>query len=76
MVYIENLVPKDHLLRKINQHVDFSFIKEVTNMHQNKMSTSALEQLHYTIKQLQDKGIKNMLVINSIVIHVQIEINV
>lgn len=27
-VIIENLVPKDHLLRKIDQHIDFSFIYE------------------------------------------------
>jgi transposase len=29
MVYIENLVPKDHILRKIDKHVDFSFIREL-----------------------------------------------
>jgi transposase len=30
VVYIENLVPKDHILRKINQYIDFSFIRELT----------------------------------------------
>jgi transposase len=29
MVYIENLVPTDHLLRKIDRYVDFSFIREL-----------------------------------------------
>ncbi len=29
MVNIENLVPKDHLLRKIDQYIDFSFINEI-----------------------------------------------
>ena len=28
VVYIENLVPKDHLLRIIDRYVDFSFIRE------------------------------------------------
>lgn len=30
MVYIENLVPKNHLLRKITEHINFSFIRELT----------------------------------------------
>lgn len=30
MVYIENLVPQDHVLRGIDKHVDFSFIREIT----------------------------------------------
>lgn len=30
MVYIENLVPQDHLLRKIDKYIDFTFIREVT----------------------------------------------
>ena len=30
MVYIDNLVPKDHLLRKIDKYIDFSFIWELT----------------------------------------------
>jgi transposase len=30
MVYIENLVPKDHILRKIDRYVSFSFIRELT----------------------------------------------
>lgn len=29
MVIIENLVPKDHLLRKIDKYIDFSFINEI-----------------------------------------------
>lgn len=29
MVYIEDLVPKDHLLRKIDTYIDFSFINEM-----------------------------------------------
>lgn len=29
MVYIENLVPTDHILRKIDKYVDFSFIREL-----------------------------------------------
>jgi transposase len=29
MVYIENLVPQDHLLRKIDKHINFSFIYEL-----------------------------------------------
>ncbi|SEH82947.1 Transposase domain [Halobacillus karajensis] len=28
MVTIEDLVPEDHLLRKIDQYIDFSFIPE------------------------------------------------
>lgn len=28
-VYIENLVPQDHLLRKIDNYIDFSFINEI-----------------------------------------------
>ena len=30
MVYIENLVPQDHILRNIDKHIDFSFIRELT----------------------------------------------
>jgi transposase len=30
MVTIEELVPDDHLLRKINRFIDFSFIREKT----------------------------------------------
>jgi transposase len=30
MVYIENLVPTDHILRKIDKYIDFSFIREIT----------------------------------------------
>ena len=30
LVLIENLVPKDHILRKIDKYVDFSFIKDLT----------------------------------------------
>ncbi len=30
IVYIENLVPKDHILRKIDKYIDFSFIRELT----------------------------------------------
>lgn len=30
MVYIENLVPEDHILRKINKCIDFSFIRKIT----------------------------------------------
>lgn len=30
IVYIENLVPENHLLRKIDKHIDFSFIRELT----------------------------------------------
>ena len=28
MVTLEQLVPKDHLVRKINQHIDFEFIRD------------------------------------------------
>jgi Transposase and inactivated derivatives len=30
VVYIENLVPQEHILRKINKYIDFSFIRELT----------------------------------------------
>lgn len=30
IVYIENLVPKDHILRKIDKYIDFSFIRDLT----------------------------------------------
>lgn len=30
MVYIENLVPQDHVLRQIDKYVEFSFIRELT----------------------------------------------
>jgi transposase len=30
VVYIENLVPQDHILRKIAKYIDFSFIREIT----------------------------------------------
>ncbi|WP_040684110.1 transposase, partial [Thermobrachium celere] len=30
MVYIEDLVPQDHILRKIDKYIDFSFIRELT----------------------------------------------
>lgn len=30
MVYIENLVPEDHLLRKIDKYIDFTFIRDLT----------------------------------------------
>ncbi|WPC39366.1 IS1182 family transposase [Clostridium sp. JS66] len=29
LVYIENLVPKNHILRKIDKYIDFSFIREL-----------------------------------------------
>ncbi len=30
IVYIESLVPKDHILRKIDKYIDFSFIRDLT----------------------------------------------
>ena len=30
IVYIENLVPSNHILRKINKYIDFSFIRDLT----------------------------------------------
>lgn len=30
MVYIENLVPQEHILRKLDKYIDFSFIRELT----------------------------------------------
>ena len=30
LVYIENLVPKNHILRSIDKHIDFSFIRDST----------------------------------------------
>jgi len=33
MVYIENLVPKDHVLRNIDEYIDFSFIRELTKQY-------------------------------------------
>lgn len=30
LVFLENLVPQDHLLRKIDKYIDFSFITEKT----------------------------------------------
>ena len=30
MLYIENLVPQDHILRKLDKYIDFSFIRELT----------------------------------------------
>lgn len=30
MVYIENLVPENHILRKIDKYIDFSFIRKIT----------------------------------------------
>ena len=30
MICLEDYVPKDHLLRKIDRHIDFSFIRELT----------------------------------------------
>ena len=30
MVYIEYLVPQDHILRKLDKYIDFSFIRELT----------------------------------------------
>ena len=29
LVYIEDLVPEDHILRKIDKYIDFSFINEL-----------------------------------------------
>jgi len=29
LVFIENLVPENHILRKIDKHIDFSFINEI-----------------------------------------------
>ena len=30
VVMLEHLVPQDHLLRKIDKYIDFSFIRELT----------------------------------------------
>ncbi|KOC47891.1 transposase, partial [Clostridium botulinum] len=30
LVYIENLVPENHILRKIDKFIDFSFIRDLT----------------------------------------------
>ena len=30
MVYLEDLVPEDHILRNIDKYMDFSFIRELT----------------------------------------------
>ncbi|KEH89408.1 hypothetical protein Z967_09525 [Clostridium novyi A str. 4540] len=30
LVYIENLVPENHILRKIDKYIDFSFIRDLT----------------------------------------------
>ena len=31
VVMLEQLVPQDNLLRKIDKYIDFSFIRELTN---------------------------------------------
>ncbi|WP_212903438.1 transposase, partial [Clostridium polyendosporum] len=31
VVMLEQLVPQDHLLRKIDKYIDFSFIRDLTN---------------------------------------------
>ena len=31
LICIEEMVPEDHLLRKIDKYIDFSFIRELTN---------------------------------------------
>jgi transposase len=33
MVYLEDLVPKNHILRNIDKYVDFSFIRELTKQY-------------------------------------------
>ncbi|MBZ9606322.1 IS1182 family transposase [Clostridium estertheticum] len=33
MVYLEDLVPKDHILRNIDKYMDFSFIRELTKKY-------------------------------------------
>ena len=33
MVYLEDLVPKDHILRKIDKYMDFSFLRELTRKY-------------------------------------------
>lgn len=33
MVYLENLVPKDHILRNIDKYMDFSFLRELTQKY-------------------------------------------
>ena len=42
VVMIEQLVPQDHLLRKIDKYIDFSFIRDLTRFVLSyKWSTSS-----------------------------------
>ena len=34
-VYIEDLVPKDYILRKIDKYIDFSFINDLCREYEN-----------------------------------------
>ena len=43
-VIIKNLVPKDHILRIIDRHIDFSFIRELTkNLYCENNGTPAID---------------------------------
>jgi hypothetical protein len=39
---IENLVPEDHLLRKIDKYIDFSFINEILKPAENSAGLSVI----------------------------------
>ncbi|CDQ19413.1 hypothetical protein BN982_01707 [Halobacillus karajensis] len=48
MVTIEELVPEDHLLRKIDQYIDFSFIPEkVRSFYSEDNGRPSLDPVFY-----------------------------
>lgn len=40
---MESMVPKDHLLRKVDKHVDFSFIREITRPYYSDMGRPGID---------------------------------
>ncbi len=48
-VSIEDLVPQDHLLRKIDKYIDFSFILEKVRPYYSEDNGRTFTQLHQAV---------------------------
>ncbi|KLU76756.1 hypothetical protein CBC3_02050 [Clostridium botulinum V891] len=48
LVYIENLVPENYILRKIGKFIDFSFIRDLTkDLYCTDNGRPSVDQLYY-----------------------------
>ena len=64
MISLDQLVPDDHILRKIDRYIDFSFIYQNDSLIQNFIDTNEILGIHFLpldehmIKYISSKSIK------------------